>query len=61
MKHQYRPITHTEMCAFIGLNVLRAFYSDRTVTQLFDQSVGPAIYRATMGGKRFAIIQRNGI
>ena len=57
--HLYNPVTHDEMSAFLGLNILRCFYSRLTVAQLFDATTGPAVFMATMGGRRFSTILNN--
>ena len=56
--HRYQPVTLTEMRAFIGLCVIRSFYTDLKLKQLYDESLGPAVFKATMGGKRFGTILR---
>ena len=53
--HLYNPVTHDEMSAFLGLNILRCFYSDLTVPQLFNPITGPSVFKATMGGRRFSV------
>ncbi|KAF0311053.1 PiggyBac transposable element-derived protein 4 [Amphibalanus amphitrite] len=56
--HRYQPVTVTEMRAFIGLCILRSFYTDLRLEQLYDDTLGPAVFKATMGGKRFGTILR---
>ena len=58
-KHLYSPVDHDEMAAFLGLNIMRGFYSDLTMQQLFDTATGPSVFKATMGGGRFSTILKN--
>ena len=47
------------MRAFIGLCIIRSFYTDLRLQQLYDDTLGPAVFKATMGGKRFGTILRH--
>ena len=55
----YQSASHTEMCAFLGLCLLRGFYNRLTLQELFDPATGPAIFKATMGGRWFAMLLKN--
>ena len=55
-QHLYQPTTEMEIEALLGLFVLRGFYKKLTVKQLFDPVTGPAIFRATMGARRFGML-----
>lgn len=57
--HLYQHISHNEMTAFLGLSVIRAFYKNLTVPQLFDPATGPSLFKAVMGGRRYAVILQN--
>ena len=52
--HRLQDVTHTEICAFLGLCILRGFYSRLTLRELFNTATGPAIFKATMGRKWFS-------
>ena len=52
--HRLQDVTHTKMCAFLGLCILRGFYSRLTLRELFNTATGPAIFTETMGRKRFS-------
>ncbi|KAF0297601.1 hypothetical protein FJT64_004949 [Amphibalanus amphitrite] len=56
--HRYQPVTMTEMLAFTGICVLRAFFTDLTLKQVYDAKLGPPAFKATMGAGRYGTLLR---
>ena len=56
--HRYQPVTMTEMLAFTGICVLRSFFTDLTLKQIYDAKLGPPAFKATMGASRYGTLLR---
>ncbi|KAF0293610.1 PiggyBac transposable element-derived protein 4 [Amphibalanus amphitrite] len=58
VEHRVADLTESELWGFIGLCLLRGFYTV-PVSDLFNPARGPAMFAATMGRLRFEAILRH--
>lgn len=56
--YRYQSVTLTEMQAFMGICILRSFFTDLTLKQLYDPKLGPPAVKAAMGSTRYGTILR---